>query len=313
MGSVRSLRRKLGVSVSDLFRVGGGGDGHARMSRLDFSATNRLYGLNLARVLIGSALGGWRDRTLFRHVRCFCLFIGYARSGTSLVGSLLDAHENAIIAHELDVLRFVRPGLTRAQLFSLLCSNSRTFTAAGREWAGYSYRIADQWQGQADVLKVIGDKTAGVTTRRLAAQPDLLDRLSAKVGVRVKLIHVIRNPFDMIATRHRHRPDRSLDLLAARVFALVQAVSQLRTRLGPEVVFDLYHEELIADAATQLRNLCAFLGLEASADYLRSATGIVFPTPHRSRTECDWPAALVDSIHARNARTPFLSHYRIDS
>jgi hypothetical protein len=35
------------------------------------------------------------------------MFIGYLRSGHSLIASLLDAHPNAIATHELDALKFV--------------------------------------------------------------------------------------------------------------------------------------------------------------------------------------------------------------
>jgi phage terminase large subunit-like protein len=45
------------------------------------------------------------DRNRFHDVGVFCIFIGYPRSGHSLVGSLLNAHPEVIISHELDVLR----------------------------------------------------------------------------------------------------------------------------------------------------------------------------------------------------------------
>ena len=37
-----------------------------------------------------------------------CLFIGHPRSGHSLVGAMLDAHPDLCIAHELDMLAFLR-------------------------------------------------------------------------------------------------------------------------------------------------------------------------------------------------------------
>ncbi len=46
----------------------------------------------------------------------FCFFIGYARSGHTLVATLLNAHRQVMIAHELDAIRFVRHGFRRAQL-----------------------------------------------------------------------------------------------------------------------------------------------------------------------------------------------------
>jgi len=40
----------------------------------------------------------------FSKLRNFVLFVGYPRSGHSLVGSLIDAHPHAIIAHEVKTL-----------------------------------------------------------------------------------------------------------------------------------------------------------------------------------------------------------------
>src|SRR5262245_36859172 len=72
-----------------------------------------------------SALGGLARRRTFAAVETFCLFVGYPRSGHSIIGSLLDAHPNAIIADELDALKYVQAGFNQNQLFYLLLRNSR--------------------------------------------------------------------------------------------------------------------------------------------------------------------------------------------
>jgi hypothetical protein len=40
------------------------------------------------------------DSTIWNNVKYMVYFLGHGSSGTSLVGSLLDAHPNIIIAHE---------------------------------------------------------------------------------------------------------------------------------------------------------------------------------------------------------------------
>lgn len=37
-------------------------------------------------------------------IHTFVLFVGYPRSGHSLIGSIMDAHPNVIIAHEVKQL-----------------------------------------------------------------------------------------------------------------------------------------------------------------------------------------------------------------
>src|SRR5262245_3468595 len=144
----------------------------------------------------------WR-RSIFREVRTHVLFIGHGRSGSSLVGSLLNAHRHAVIAHELNTLHFVKRHFTRLQLNWLLWAQDQAFGCAGREWTGYDYRVPGQWQGRFERLLVIGDKHAGGATRVLGQRPAILDRLRQTVGVPVKLIHVVRHPLDNIATLHR--------------------------------------------------------------------------------------------------------------
>ncbi|HEY3168098.1 MAG TPA: hypothetical protein VGK57_12760, partial [Candidatus Binatia bacterium] len=147
-----------------------------------------------------SALGSLVKKRHFNRVQSFCLFIGYPRSGHTLIGSLLDAHSNAVIADELDALKYIQAGFSRDQLFYLLLRGSRRAAKAGRQRTGYSYYVPGQWQGRFDKLRVIGDKAGGASAIRLAAFPFLLDTLSNGFNTRLKFIHVTRNPYDVIST-----------------------------------------------------------------------------------------------------------------
>ena len=82
-----------------------------------------------------------RRRPPLKDVQRFCFFIGYARSGHSLVGSLLNAHPRMVIAHELDALRYVRMGFSRSQIYALLLEQDERFAAIGRTWSGYDYTV----------------------------------------------------------------------------------------------------------------------------------------------------------------------------
>jgi len=74
------------------------------------------------------------------------MFVGYPRTGHSLIGSLLDAHPRIVIAHELDALELFQWGFSQRQVFHLLLENSRKMAAAGRSHHGYSYGVPNQWQ-----------------------------------------------------------------------------------------------------------------------------------------------------------------------
>lgn len=109
-----------------------------------------------------------RIRKLYDGIQTFVLFIGYGRSGHSLVAAILDAHPKIVIAQEFDVLRKWNyyKNLTwngKNKLFFDLHSNSRKHAMFGKRaqfrsvsQTGYAYHVAGQWQGTfKDNIKVL--------------------------------------------------------------------------------------------------------------------------------------------------------------
>lgn len=105
-----------------------------------------------------SLISGLRERKRFADIETYRMFVGYGRSGHSLVGALLDAHPEAVIAHELDAARYFRAGFTRNQVYWLILRNDRAFARGGATARiEYTYAIPNQWQGRHRRLRVIGD------------------------------------------------------------------------------------------------------------------------------------------------------------
>jgi hypothetical protein len=245
----------------------------------------------------------------------FVQFVGHPRSGHSLVGALLDAHRHVLVAHELDVLRYVEAGFDRDRLVALILRHQRARVAAGHtSGSGYSYAVPGRWQGRYERLEVVGDKKGGRSTRRLREQPGLLDDLAAAVRVPVKVIHVVRNPFDNIATMARRAPRLPLADHVESYFALAATVDAVAARLDPVDLHRVRHEDLVADVVGELAGLCRFLGVDPGADpgYLDACAGIVDPAPHHSRDQIVWPAGMLDDIAERAAPHDWLAGYRYD-
>ncbi len=99
-------------------------------------------------------------------VRTLVQFVGFPRSGHSVVGSLIDAHPDAVVAHELDLMGLLEQGFSRDQLFALVCANSAEFDLHGRSWNGYSYRVEGGASGPPRCPVVLGDKKADWVARR---------------------------------------------------------------------------------------------------------------------------------------------------
>jgi Sulfotransferase family len=234
-----------------------------------------------------------RRNPSFADLESFCLFIGYARSGHTLVGSLLDAHPEAVIAHELDAVNCVRHHFTRGQLFALLLERDRRFGTLGRTWSGYEYEVPGQYQGRYERIRVLGDKRGDHAALEIARWPEVLERIRRTVKVPIRVIHVIRNPFDNVATASRkngYRPGevRALTRAIHWYEQSCEAVAQVRRMLDPAELVDLRLEEFIGDPVASLTELCRFLGIEPRAEYLEACAGVVWPSAKQTRDGVDW-------------------------
>jgi hypothetical protein len=195
-------------------------------------------------------------------VERFCLFVGYSRSGHSLVGAFLNAHRHAVVSHELDVGRLVLAGISRDALYA----------------------------------------------RILGAHPDLLERVRALVGVPLRLIHVVRNPFDnaaAISLRHHMSLAEAIDYY----FAHVATTARLEDLCRPEELLTIHHEDLVRSPAIEISRMCEFVGLDAEPSHLADCARIVFPRPTGTRRKLAWTAATVREVEQRAAAVPFLARY----
>ncbi len=266
---------------------------------------------------VRSELLARRDRAVLAGVGTYCLFIGHARSGHSILGALLDAHRRAVISDELDALRFVSRGFRRDQVLELSVEMARHQARAERRKAGrdgrvYSYFVPGQWQGRFERLDVVGDSRAGWTVRRLAADPGLLGRVEALMQPsEVRFIHVLRNPFDNISTMVI-RSGRWLDDAIDRYLENCRSILALAERTGPDRILRLRHEALVTEPRPTLARACTFLGLDAPDEYLDACAGILFAAPSRTRDRVAWEPADVGRVERGIEEFEFLRGYGFD-
>jgi hypothetical protein len=273
--------------------------------------------VRLARLYVSSSLESRRSASLFSAVETYCSFIGASRSGHSVVGALLDAHPDAVIANGIGDLKYVHARFGRLRLYHLLLENERESANAGRYSppTPYTYEVPGQWQGRFDRIRVIGDKQAEGVTLRLRARPWLLERLRRTVGVPIRLVHVVRNPFDNIGTMALRVPDEShpdLEAAARQYFGLCETVMRLKGKLSDEEVLEVRHERFVEDPMATLEELCSGLGLEPSPGYLERCASVVHKAPHKSRHKVEWSPTLRHAVERRSREFPFLRSYTFE-
>ena len=252
----------------------------------------------------------------FAEVDTYCTFIGYSRSGHSVVAALLDAHPQIVMAHELRAVKYVNYGFGRDALYYLLFQMTKVRGHSWMRGGGYTYDVPGQWQGSFEKIRVIGDKHGEFTVCTLADNPKLLQKLRDVVKVPVRFIHVVRNPFDNIATMARRKAKQnSLDIRGTidRYFRVCESVMKVTAMADRVDVYDLRQEDFIQDPKGQLRNLCLWLGVEPSLDYLEACSSIVFESPHKSRHKIEWSEDLKQEVESKIRSFPFLEGYTFEN
>jgi len=261
------------------------------------------------------------ERRSFDELTTFCCFVGHGRSGSTLVGALLNAHPNIVMSNELNALRRLDTGLTADQLYCVIDLVSRRQARRGSPGGGgYSYEVPGQWQGKHEGLRVIGDRKAGATAYEIVRNPLLLATLDRKVKLDKKFIHVIRNPFDAITTTYMYTipkptedPDAHLLREIRNYFARSTAVRRIEERFGPQSLCHVFLERLIADPIGQLRDVCRFLGVEPSEDYLRDCAAILNRKPRESRSSLDWSDHRTAMVRQAMKHFPWFDEYAVHS
>ena len=153
---------------------------------------------------------------------------------------------------------------------------------------------------------MIGEST-GFT--RLRRNPQLLKMLRENLGgIDLKMIHVIRNPYDNISTM-KILDGGSLLEAAKKYFSMCEIVEQFKGDVAPGAVYDSKHESLINDPVRALKDLCGFLGVSASERYCNACAGLIHKSPHKSRYEVEWTPELRNSVKQQMGRFPYLSGY----
>ena len=270
-----------------------------------------LWTLQKNELLSCCARSYWRASTtpdLFGHVRKYCFFVGYPRSGHTLLGSLLNAHPKAVVCHELHAANYLDLVPNRKWFFAMHLGADARFAKKGRRWTGYDYRVPGQSHGCFEQIEVVGDKRGGGAAIRLAGDLDLLTELRLLVGVPIRVIHQVRNPFDNIATTAKRR-DFSLDQAIDVFESFLEKNRRVLSELSKNEWLLTRHEDLIENPKAELARIVRFLDLEPAPDYIEACASIVFKSPTRPRFEWEWSGSQIERVLKLIASSPYHEDY----
>ena len=313
---------------------------HFRLrTRTEWKATRSTLVVDRALKLHHNLTNGHLSQTIINSVEKFVFFVGYGRSGHSIIASMMDAHPNMIIAHEFYLFdkwaKKVQSVRKKSSLFDNLYRNSYDSALQGwrtvqKDQKGYSLELGGTWQGKFDQLKVIGDKTAGDTAIRCHTSPEkfreMYQGLQDTVGIPIQVLHVVRNPYDMIATialynashkhevkieaseDHKFNSSVHLSNAAASIFAKADGVVKMISVCHLDFL-EIHIEDLIRDPKVVIQRICYFLELECSEEYLQKCYDKTFKTLSRSRDLVVWTPGLLARVQREKEKYPFFQRY----
>ena len=275
-------------------------------------------------------------------VDSFLFFVGYARSGHSIVASFLDAHPNVVIAHEYTLFsRWAEtPDLfnnRREFLFNTLFNSSHFSAQAGLRQGkggikkkGYSLEVPGWYQGTYEGgITVIGDKAGGMTAQVYRRNKDkfvsVYQQLCSTAGVPVYVIHVVRNPYDNIATMllyndhvkqtanvtHKYRNIDALRKQTKAYFVQVESVLGMIKQAGLNDI-TIHHSSFVNNPKGTMRRICNSLSVTCSESYLQMVADHTFSTESQSRHMVEWTPELVKTVEANIAKHPILRGYTFE-
>lgn len=270
----------------------------------------------------------------------FVFFVGYARSGHSIIASMLDAHPNIVIAHEYAL--FTRweddPALhsNKTALFNALYNNSRYnrfkgLRSPGALQKGYTLNIPGWWQGQySQRISIIGDKSGGMTAKVFRVNRhkfiSLYHNLQSVVQIPIQSVHVVRNPYDNIASMVLYNEHQKKLVNQSKKYANYDALKKHITSYFNQVrsvvemmetvklsAIEVHHSDFIANPKSTIRRLCLLLHIDCSEEYIHQCAERVFTSESRTRHVVQWEPELIDLVAQNIQSYDHLKRYSFQS
>jgi hypothetical protein len=239
-------------------------------------------------------------------VKYFLMFMGYPRSGHTLVASMLNAHPNVVCSNQ----QFILNGATG--LDSIL-SNIEAGTPSS-QWNPNAYIEPCQ----KNDITVVGDKTGHRTVEHLISNPEALEKFKEVIPWPIKWIHVVRNPFDCLSTwtkknvenRQKRVPRVTQEMEFNNVFQKFKALNEKILELQKtEDVLSVTHERVIRFIDRSLDEMCTFLDIQKFDDWRARCIKKKWKEPRITRRNIAWNPDMRAKAAKITKQYPWFSGY----
>jgi len=284
--------------------------------------------------------------SVIENVKTFVFFIGNPRSGSSIIGSMLDSHPHMIISYQSHILQEIlrKPeASTKSFIFNKIWKTS-CFMTRGRRAAyknskkNYTLFFDELYQGKYNShVDVIGDKEAGKISGIFMHGPEkfqtMLTKLRGTVNIPIKVIHPIRNPFDNIATMLLYEfyensaiettktklgnntiaiDPKTIDSNIKDYFLHYQASEEAPKMFNLSTI-QIHNQDLVTYPRRTIISLCEFLEIPCSDGYIETCSNKMFNEVSRTRYRIQWNDYQIAKITENIQKFQSLSRYDFNS
>jgi hypothetical protein len=238
-------------------------------------------------------------------MRYFLSFMGYPRSGHTLVAAILNANPNVMCSNQLNLYDASYIDIEYVKEYSLK---------------------KETWKDTTQIphvpkreITIVGDKTGHRTVDLLGKNPKRLGIFKELIGdVPVKWIHVVRNPFDNLATWGRLnyinklKKDKNvterheLDLVIQKYRILNATIERIRRS---EDVLTVNHEFVITRMHNTLEEMANFLEISFDPIWRDNIRETVWNQPRLTRGQIEWSKTQKKAVDTIIKQYDWLSGY----
>ena len=241
----------------------------------------------------------------------FLLIIGNPRSGSTILGAVLDAHPNIVVANETIESGHLWRGQDGGQIQAGIFQNAEQQALASTRFAACGQKSAWTPSKKQDI-RVMGDKIWNPATLFLHGKYQLIPSLEERLVAPVHLIHAFRNPFDVISSMRLKSGAPVGDRI--RWYSIhCQAVAAIIERMPGNRFLHVQHEDLIQRPSEVLRNCCEFLDVMFSDAYLERCKPLLIDSPRQTRRQVKWTSQEIDHVRELIHSYYWLECYRQES
>ena len=272
-------------------------------------------------------------------VKTFVFFVGHPCSGHSIVGSLIDSHPHMVVSNEYTLFWKLSKGAlapNKSKIFNALWNFDLKMKSRTVNVKGYTLMVDGLYEGKyLDHIDVIGDKRGDRTIQLFIDHPSkwlsVYNTLKS-LNVTLKVIHVIRNPYDNIASliflsdnkkyiifkkiKHSNKTYTFNSSYTAKwikmYFQYHQAIVSVKENYNLDII-EVHGKDLILDPKVNLLRLCNRLGVTCSDDYLEKCSKKIYKDESRTRHLLNWTKQQLELIEQNIKKYSCLKGYTYDS